>query len=355
VDPLDSLPDIDPGAHAIDSWKWGQQSYYVVRDGERWYAWVDKRPEASVYEVADEDEARAVLDREQAWWLFASEHGNRVATVEVADRPGSDLNGVLRTFFDAVLIDGGEAGVLLATREQENYALRRFHHLVDAGEAFAVGAEQFAEQVERQGLTRFPEIAAANLRYRAAVARSDTARIALGDAVRRQEARLRGERGLTPFMAHRLGVSREFLYRVLAGREWAGQTPGPSPSAGWTATAGFAIEGDGLRQAHDILEQVLNTMGVSLTEDASLEEGQRGIWSARCRLDLTDLGATAPDDALTRLRYIVRELPEVTWRAQARPGQRAGRFDWPSGWDTRDEILVSPAVRAAEIQVHEAG
>ncbi|MDL4819766.1 hypothetical protein [Actinomadura opuntiae] len=355
MEPLDPPPDIDPREHATDSWAWGDQGYHVVRHGDRWYAWVDAQPEASVYEVADEHEARAVLDREQAWWVFASEHGNRVARVEVADRPGTDLNGVLRTFYDAVLVDGGEAGVLLAIREEENYALQRLPDLVDAGEAFAVEAERFAEQVERQGLTRFPDIAAANLRYRAAVARSDTARVALGDAVRRHEARLRGERGLTPFMAHRLGVSREFLYRVLAGREWAGQTPGPSPSAGWTATAGFAIEGDGLRQAHDILVQVLETMGVSLTEDASLEEGQRGIWFARCRLDLTDLSEVAPDDALSRLRYIVRELPEVTWRAQARPGRRTGRFDWPSGWDTRDQVLVHPAVRAAEIQVHEAG
>lgn len=234
MEPLDSLPDIDPRTHATDSWTWGEQRYFVVGDGERWYAWVDAHPEASVYQVADEDEARAVLDREQAWWLFASEHGNRVAKVEVADRPGADLNGDLRTFYDAVLVDGGDAGVIVAIRKGEDYALQRFGNLIDAGEAFAVEAERFAEQVERDGLTRFPGIAAANLRYRAAVARSDTARVGLGDAVRRQEARLRGERGLTPFMAHRLGVSREFLYRVLAGREWAGQTPGPSPSTGWT-------------------------------------------------------------------------------------------------------------------------
>jgi len=167
---------------------------------------------------------------------------------------------------------------------------------------------------------------------------------------------LRGERGLTPFIAHRIGVSREFIYRVLSGREWARQTPGPPPApAGWTVTASFAIEGDGLRHAHDVLEQVLNTLGVPLTQDASLEEGQRGIWFARCRMDLSELAEIEPDDALTRLRYVVRELPEVTWRAQARPGQRAGRFDWPSGWDTRDQILVHPAVRAAEIQAYEPG
>jgi hypothetical protein len=47
-----------------------------------------------------------------------------------------------------------------------------------------------------------------------------TARGKLGDAVRRNEERIRAERSLG-HVAHAIGVSREFLYRVLAGDEWS--------------------------------------------------------------------------------------------------------------------------------------
>jgi hypothetical protein len=44
------------------------------------------------------------------------------------------------------------------------------------------------------------------------------ARGRLGDAVRRNEQRIRAERSLAP-LASAIGVSREFFYRVLAGGE----------------------------------------------------------------------------------------------------------------------------------------
>ena len=57
------------------------------------------------------------------------------------------------------------------------------------------------------------------LRYRAAEARATAARARVGDAVRRAERRLRAARSISP-LASAIGVSPEFLYRVLAGDEW---------------------------------------------------------------------------------------------------------------------------------------
>ncbi|MBV9095730.1 MAG: hypothetical protein JO132_17980 [Streptosporangiaceae bacterium] len=54
------------------------------------------------------------------------------------------------------------------------------------------------------------------LRYRAATVRADRARALLGDAVRSSQAGMDNKQAV----ARTAGISREFLYRVLAGQEW---------------------------------------------------------------------------------------------------------------------------------------
>jgi len=49
--------------------------------------------------------------------------------------------------------------------------------------------------------------------------RKHESRATVGDAVRRSERELRAARSISP-LAGAIGISREFLYRVLAGDEW---------------------------------------------------------------------------------------------------------------------------------------
>lgn len=361
-------PGPDPLGAAIESRFWGNEAYHIVAHEGQFYVWVRWPPHDRVSVASSEEEARTFLDRQQAWFTFVTDYGDRLAQVEVVEPD----DGGLRPLYEAVLIDGAQAGILVAVRdetgEDQQYRLRRFDDLRAGGEEFAAGAERFAGQVERDELTGFPEIVAANLRYRAAAARTDTLRVLVGDAVRRDERRIRGERGLIPQVGRMVGVSREFLYRVLAGREWsrtstpaargAGRLKAPpagAPDSGWRVTAGFSLDAAGEREARAVLNTVLETLDVSVAGEPSLmlAGGDDQFWIARANLDLSELGTIDPDDALTRLRYVIRNVPGVTWRADARPGQRQGRYEWPSGWATREQVLLHRAIRAAEITAAE--
>lgn len=99
-------------------------------------------------------------------------------------------------------------------------SLARFDQLGAALDTFAAWAERAAGRVERDRTGRYPDLVAGILRYRATDARMITARGKLGDAVRRNEERIRAERSIAP-VAHAIGASREFLYPVLAGDEWS--------------------------------------------------------------------------------------------------------------------------------------
>jgi len=118
-----------------------------------------------------------------------------------------------------------------------------------AVEAFAVGAEQAAGRIERDRSGSFPDLVAATLRYRAALAHADAARAILGEAIRRNEERIRGGRSVS-VVAHTAGVSREFLHRVLTGDEWAwpqrrrARPPGIRlPDTPVTSLATYAVDG----------------------------------------------------------------------------------------------------------------
>ena len=362
-------PGPDPLGAATESWYWGEEAYHIVPYEGQYYVWVRWPPPGDhVIAAPSQQAARRLLDREQAWFTFVTNYGNRLAHVELVEQQG----GGVRLLYEAVLLDGGEAGFLVAVRDEagaeEPYRLRRLDDPRAAGEEFAGSVEQFAGRVERDRLTGFPELAAANLRYRAAAARTDTLRIVLGDAVRREESRIRGERGLIPMVGRIVGVSREFLYRVLAGNEWARTTkpaassaaqprPAPAgpPAASWTVMARFSFDAAGEREARAALTTVLGTLDVPLAGEPSLTPagGHDRRWIARADLDLSGLSTIDPDDALTRLRYVIRNVPGVTWRTEGRPREGRARFEWPDGWVTREQTLLDPAVRAAEITAAE--
>jgi hypothetical protein len=80
-------------------------------------------------------------------------------------------------------------------------------------------AERAADRVERERGSAVPDVVAGVLRYRAAEARVTAARATVGGAVRSSEQELRAARSISP-LAGAIGISREFLYRVLAGDEW---------------------------------------------------------------------------------------------------------------------------------------
>jgi hypothetical protein len=368
---LEHPPGIDPRDHAVESRSWGDEfACYLVRYDGHYYAWT-VRPwddDAQVHEMPGEDAARRFLATEQARMLLGTSWGERVAAVGAGD----EVTG--RILFSAEVLDGAEDGIWLATSEADGdedvYALAGFENLGDAVEAFAVRTGQAADKVSRLDIG-WPEIAAAEMRYRAAFARAGAARAVLGDLVRASRGRIRAERAVSR-VASTAGVSREFLYHVLAGDDWTWkglmparknvlpprpQAPGLEPAERetiWTIWMRFAIEAPGEREARAIADGVLGQIGIVLDGQPATAPSGEGAWTVTANLDLSGLKSIEPDDAPTRLSYVTGHIPgNVTWLSRA--GERQGTAEWPPNfWDRRpgaDDQLLHPAIRAAIIHV----
>jgi hypothetical protein len=239
-DAMRDPPSIDPYAHALESHHWGVRSCHLVRHEGRYYAWLagaDASP--LVYPMASEEAARGFLDDWQATNLLHTPWDERVVHVflldpgrgpQNADTPGHGgaADGA-RIIYQSAVVDVEGDGIWVASYEDTTsgndadrrggYMSARFADLGSALHAFAAGAEQAADRVERERVSTVPDVVAGVLRYRAAEARVSAARAAVGDAVRRGERELRAARSISP-LASAIGISREFLYRVLAGGEW---------------------------------------------------------------------------------------------------------------------------------------
>ncbi|MGI8446890.1 MAG: hypothetical protein ACR2MP_06860 [Streptosporangiaceae bacterium] len=269
-------------------------------------------------------------------------------------------------------MDGGESGIWLAARdetgEQESATLAGFDDPGRAMEAFAVGAEQVADRVERKRLTDYPDIFAAHLRYRAALARADSARAVLGDTLRRNETEIRDRRDVSS-VAFGVGVSREYLHRVLNRAEWIWKRGNQEvePTArkgdpvtvreavaqenGWTVVIRFAIAVASEHEARTILADVLSHMDMTSDGQPVAERRGDGLWTMEAKLNLSEVPVFDPDDARTRLSYVARNLEGVTWRV-VRADEDDALFEWPpSYWATsgRNEVLAHPAIRAVSI------
>jgi hypothetical protein len=364
--PLAGPPPIDPRDHAVESRSWGgdtERFHLVCHDG-RYYAWITGYGRDLVYDMPSAAAARSFLASEQAFSVLNVPFGECVANVLVLD-PG----GTSRIIFRAAVADGGDEGIWLATGDgngsEESRTLAGFEHLAEAVEAFAVHLTGAAERIERQGLTDYPGIIAAALRYRAALARADAARATLGGVLRDHQAQLRADRAVTA-VAAAVGVSREFLHRVLTSADWAWPAPAPltppaarplagtppgTPGTAWSVTATFTVDAVDDRQARAIVTAVLRQMEVP----ADIESPPGESSSARvvvARLDLSGLAEIVPGDAVTCLRYVVRNLPGVTWRSARRGDVDHAVWKWWHAGSMRDQDQAPghPAIRVMEIR-----
>jgi DNA-binding phage protein len=363
------LPDIDPRELAVESRSWGEEFVvHLVCHQGRYYVWTARPFDDGdhAYEMSSQEAARGFLDSEFAYLLTATDWGERVASVSVAD----EATG--RMLFSADLLNGAEDGIWLATSEERGeesyYALAGFGDLGRAVEAFAARAEQAADTVERLDIG-WPQVAAMYLRYRAAFARGGAARAALGDTIRASRSHIRAEHAVSR-VAGTVGISREFLYHVLAGEEWTWGTvlpagkdaPPPRPPAradpaaleppadplAWSAWARFAIEADDEQQARTIADGVLEQMKVAAAIGPRTGPFPEGLWTVTADVDLSQVHVE-PDDAMTRVHYMIRHLGEVTWTS--REHGRQATMSWPPDiWSRRpgaDDVLGHPAIRAA--------
>jgi hypothetical protein len=373
---VEQLPDIDPGDFAVESRSWGEEfTFHLVSYDGRYFAWTVRPWDDGdhAYEMPSEEAARKFLDEEFAFLLEVTDWGERVASVSVGD----DASGQI--LFSADVLDGAEDGIWLATSEadgdESSYALAGFDDLDHAVEAFAARTEQAAGKIELLDIG-WPQVTARYLRYRAAFVRSGAARAALGDTIRRSRGRIRAERAVSR-VAGTVGVSREFLYHILAGDDWTwkGLMPGrkdalpPRPPArldpatleppagqpAWSAWVRFAMEAGSEQEARSIAAGVLDQMGVTATIGREVGPVPEGLWTVTADVDLSDV-QFEPDDAQTRATYITSitgHLGEVTWTGRAKDHQY--RMQWPPDiWSRRpgaDDMLGHPAIRAAVIYV----
>ncbi len=236
-DAIGGPPDIDPYAYAIESRHWGASSCHLVRHEGRYYAWL-AGPDGNrlVHPMTGEAAARGFLDDWQATNLLHTRWDEMVVHIFLLDPGQGPQNantpgrGGARIIYHSAVIDVEGDGIWVASyedtangREGGNHRgvcmAARFTDLGPAVHAFAARAEQAADRIERDRVSTVPDVVAGVLRYRAAEARVTAARASVGDAVRRSEQELRAAWSISP-LASAIGISREFLYRVLAGDEW---------------------------------------------------------------------------------------------------------------------------------------
>jgi hypothetical protein len=77
-------------------------------------------------------------------------------------------------------------------------------------------------------------------------------------------------------------------------------------------------------------------------------------WNIITELDLSGLRPITPDDAATRFRYVIRNLPVVVFDGPAADDPRFGLWQWlPDSWelDWQPQELAHPAVRAAGVRI----
>ncbi|WP_153531368.1 hypothetical protein [Actinomadura macrotermitis] len=198
-------------------------AFYVVGHAGIHYGWLVREGHAQVFVLPDEQATRHFVRGRLAQALLTVPESSRVMGVTVLEPGGS------RLLYDAAVLDGrivegdGKRFLLaehIGLKAEEHYCLTGFDDVEMAAGAFSDRCEQVADEVERGRISDYPDIVAAHLRHQAARARGQVTRLALGMAVRRASDQMRAHRQISS-VAHAIGVSREFLHRVLTGTEWA--------------------------------------------------------------------------------------------------------------------------------------
>ena len=334
-----------------------------------------------------EEPARGFLDDWQAAHLLHTPCDERVAHVFLLD-PGRDPGAPqVRTAADTGLRGGGSVtGILYESAvvqvegngiwaasydgtagDNGPRSLARFGELGAALDTFAAWAEQAAGRVEHDQAGRYPDLVAGILRYRAADARMTTARGKLGDAVRRHQKRLRDERSISP-AAHAIGVSREFLYRVLAGEEWRWprgprvRPPGARlPDTPVTVLASYTV--DGHQYALVSYRDTADARCVGVDRD-----GQP--WAALSDVQVTDRDLLAPGmsmatmgqgvaavygrahDSVTELYAVMTSGERVSWPIHDDPRNNERYFAVIADCQALTDIVAAADRRRASLRRH---
>ena len=118
----------------------------------------------------------------------------------------------------------------------------------------------------------------------------------------------------------------------------------------------LAIDADNADEARAIAEEVWRKMEVTAGAEPQITRsaGRTPHWNVITDLDLSALEPITPDDAVTRFRYLIRNLPKVVFDGPATDDPRFGLWQWlPDSWelDWQPQELAHPAVRAAGIRI----
>jgi hypothetical protein len=132
--------------------------------------------------------------------------------------------------------------------------------------------------------------------------------------------------------------------------------PRRGPAHTWTVKLRLAIDAEDEPGARAIAGEVIQAMDVAVAGELQVTRSasRRPFWNIVTDLDLPAAGDVTPDDALTRFRYVIRNLPGVGFMSPRSDDERSGMYQWlPDEWSTSldYEELVHPAVRAAGIHV----
>lgn len=330
-DPMPNPPAIDPRERAVASQHWGEMACYLVHDDGRYYAWInrdDGSPDV-VFAMPSLDAARRFLTGWQASnLLHAGGWDDALAHVFInePDAPGM--------YYEAAVLDAAGTGIWHVSQDtisgETSSALASCDDLGDALSAFAEGAEQAADRIERGRVGSDPDLLAAVLRYRAAAVRAERARAILGDALRRSEASTAGKRTV----ARAAGATAEILDRVLEGGGWAW------PRGRQVRPPGSRLPGTPVRElaAWTVDGKQFSLVGYTDTQGGACvavdQDGQAG--PALCDVTVSDrhpVGAGASVAAMGRGTAVVygRVDDDVTGiYAVMKNGERVG---WPACYD----------------------
>ena len=128
------------------------------------------------------------------------------------------------------------------------------------------------------------------------------------------------------------------------------------PHHDWNVKLRLAIDADNADEAGAIAEEVWRKMEVTAGADSQITRsaGRAPHWNVITDLDLSALESITPDDAVTRFRYVIRNLQGVVFTGGEAGDRRSGLWQWlPDSWelDWQDQELAHPAVRAAGIGI----
>ena len=125
---------------------------------------------------------------------------------------------------------------------------------------------------------------------------------------------------------------------------------------GWNVKLRLAIDADNADEAVAVAAEVWRKMEVTAGTEPQItpSAGRVPHWNVITDLDLSALEPITPDDALTRFRYVIRNLPKVVFTGGETGDRRSGLWQWlPDSWelDWQQQELAHPAVRAAGIGI----